>query len=255
MPPDQLFLSQLPHIKRVVAQTCRRCHFRKEEAEDFEAELMVKLIEDDYAVLRRFEGRSSLERYLTVVIKRFHLDYLDRIWGPWQPCAEAVRLGPVAKLLDKLLNREGFTFDEAVETLRTNHQVELSWQQLHAMAVRFPRRWPHRAVDEEALKNLPSSFGKADEGVMDRENAALWTRVLEALDTALRSLAPEDRLILRMQLWNRFTIPQIAKALHLDEKHQKQLYRRIDRIQEHLRERMEHHGIRKEDIQVLFSDE
>jgi RNA polymerase sigma factor for flagellar operon FliA len=40
------------------------------EADDFASHPKLKLIEDDYAILRKFQGRSSLRTYLTVVIER-----------------------------------------------------------------------------------------------------------------------------------------------------------------------------------------
>ncbi len=255
MTPDQLFLSQLPYIKKVVAQTCRRYHFRKEEAEDFASEVNCKLIEDDYAVLRQFQGKSSLERYLTVVIKRFHLDYLNRLWGKWRPCAEAVRLGPVAVLLDMLLTREKLTFDEAVEILQTNHKVEMSWQELHDIAVRFPPRTSRPGEEgDETLEFVPDPTERADEHIVARERAVVRERVLQELKKALATLPPEDRLILRMRMWSRFSIPLIAEKLQLDEKEQKQLYRRIDRIEEHLKGEMERQGISQEDIQDFFNE-
>lgn len=57
---DEFFLANLPHIEKVVAQTCRRCRFRKEEAEDFSSLVMIKLMENDYAVLRKFQGECDL---------------------------------------------------------------------------------------------------------------------------------------------------------------------------------------------------
>src|SRR4029453_14108130 len=46
---------------------------------------MLRLVEDDYDVLRRFQARSSLPTYVTVVIQRLFLDYRNRLWGKWRP--------------------------------------------------------------------------------------------------------------------------------------------------------------------------
>jgi RNA polymerase sigma-70 factor (ECF subfamily) len=40
------------------------------DVEDICAEIMLRLIDDDYAVLRRFKGQSSLPTYLTVITRR-----------------------------------------------------------------------------------------------------------------------------------------------------------------------------------------
>src|SRR5215208_5464467 len=54
-------------------------------------------------VRRRFERRSSLPTYVTVVIQRLFLDYRNRLWGKWRPSSDAKRLGPTAMLLERLV--------------------------------------------------------------------------------------------------------------------------------------------------------
>ena len=41
-----------------------------EDVEDIAAEIFLKIVDDDYAVLRRFKGTSSLPTYLTVIVRR-----------------------------------------------------------------------------------------------------------------------------------------------------------------------------------------
>ena len=41
-----------------------------EDIEDIAAEVFLKIVDDDYAVLRRFKGISSLPTYLTVIARR-----------------------------------------------------------------------------------------------------------------------------------------------------------------------------------------
>jgi len=45
------------------------------------------------ALLAKFEGRSSLRTFLTVVIQRLFLDHRISAWGKWRPSAEARRGG------------------------------------------------------------------------------------------------------------------------------------------------------------------
>jgi RNA polymerase sigma factor (sigma-70 family) len=250
MTPDQLFLANLPHIKKVVAQTCRYCHFRKEEAEDFSSKLMLKIVDNDYAVLRQFQGKSTLKHYLTMVIKRYMLDFQNELWGKWRPSKEAERLGPMAVLLEKLLVRDSLSFDEAVETLQTNHKVEMSWQELDRIAGRLPRRTPRHMEGEEALESVPSPNDRADDRIAEKEKNALRLRAHEALRQALLTIPKEEKVIIQLQ-WKSFSVAQISRTLGLD---QKQLYRRIQKTQEHLRREMERQGIRKEDIQDLFHE-
>jgi RNA polymerase sigma factor (sigma-70 family) len=250
MTPEQLFLDNLAYIEKVAAQTCRHCHLRKEEAEDFLGEVRLKIMSEYYAVLRQYQGKCSLKSYLTAVIKNQMLDFQDRLWGKWRHSEIAKRLGEVAKLLEKLL-RDGYTFDEAVQILRTNHKVEMSWQELNQIAAKLPPRTPRRWEAEEVLDSLPSSGDQPGSGIIEQEKNALRVRALEALQKALKSLPTEDQVILRLRQWNGLTVAQISKVLKLD---QKPLYKRIEKTKEHLKSEMERQGIRKKDIQDLFDE-
>src|SRR6185436_5001763 len=172
--PDQLFLAHLAHIERAATYFCRRSGFSREETEDCVSSVKQKLIEDDYAIIRKFQGKSIFKTYLTVVIRRLFLDYLDHLWGRrWRPSAEAERLGPLAIQLEGLLHRDGLSFDQACQTLRTNHHVEASPQELADLAARLPHRAPPRRMEsEEALENRPTEELAPDEQVDVREKAA-----------------------------------------------------------------------------------
>ncbi len=251
MTPEQLFLANLPLINKMVAQICRRYHFQKEECEQFLSEVEDKIMADDYAVLRKFEGKCSLKGYLTVVISRLMLDFQNRLWGKWRPSEMAKKLGPVAVHLERLLHRDGYSFDEAVEILRTNHKVEMTWQQLNAIAVQLPHRAPHPKDGEEVPEDIPSSDATPDRRVSQQENKVLLSRALEVLLKTLKTLSSEDQVILRMLYWDRFTVKQISDRLKLE---QKPLYKHVDKLKAHLRREMERQGIRKEDIDDLFDE-
>ena len=88
-----------------------------DDAEDFGQTVHLKLLERGYDVFRSFEGRSSLSTYLHVVVTRLLLDWRNATRGKWRPSATAVRLGPDAVALDRLVNRDGLTHAEAIATL------------------------------------------------------------------------------------------------------------------------------------------
>src|SRR5215510_1984357 len=89
---EALFLASLPVIDDITGQVCRRHRLSAAEADDFRSEVRLHFIDRDYEVLRRFEQRSSLPTYVTVVIQRLFLDYRNRLWGKWRPSADAKRL-------------------------------------------------------------------------------------------------------------------------------------------------------------------
>ena len=250
MTPEETFLAHLPHIDKVVAHLCRKNHFRKEECEDFRSHIYLKMIEDDYGVFRKFQGRSSLRTYLTTVVSHEMLDYLNHLWGKWRTSTEAKRLGPVAVLLEKLL-RDGLSFNEAAQTLQTNHKVEMSWQELYELAARLPDRFSRQIEGEEVLRDRPSP-NRADSRSVKEERKAIRRKILAALEKVRRTLPKEDQLILKLLLGNDFTVAQISRALGLE---QKQLYRRIQGIFKELREELERRGFGKDDIDDIFDDD
>ena len=80
-----LYLSCRPVIDEVTAQVCRRHRLTADESEDFRSEVKLHFTQADCDPLRRFEGRSSLQTYLIVVISRLFLDYRNRLPGRWRP--------------------------------------------------------------------------------------------------------------------------------------------------------------------------
>jgi RNA polymerase sigma factor for flagellar operon FliA len=249
---ESLFLAQLPVIETVVAQISRRHHLASSEAKEFGSDVMLHLVERDYEVLRRFEGRSSLYTYLTVVIHRLFLDYRTRLWGKWRPSAEAKRLGAVAITLERLIARDGWSFEQAVEVLRTNHAVDQSHDQLYALHVKLlPYVANRHFTSENAAVNVPSPTAAPDENLILAERDFASNRVRLALERARQTLDPEERLILKMRFDDAAQVSEIAVALNLN---QKRLYRRIERILERLRACLTRDGISAEDASMVFGE-
>lgn len=63
-----------------IASAARECgfHLSPQDLEDLCAEVFVRLIENDFASLRQFEGRSSLGTWLAVVARRVFLRHMSR---------------------------------------------------------------------------------------------------------------------------------------------------------------------------------
>ena len=238
MTPRELFESELPMVREVIAYICRRRRLPRDEAEDFRSWTFLKLMDNDYAILRKFEGRASLRTYLTVVIERLSIDYQISRWGKWRPSARAIDLGPEAVELDSLLFRDGYSVHEAVQLLLSRGKTSLAEDALLGIASQLPAR-PRRA-----LTALPASLaaetGAADRGILERERAAECRKLREALGQAFQGLSEEDRLIARLRFVNGLPPNQIASALSLPVK---DLYRRIEHLKKRLRKRLEEGGI------------
>jgi RNA polymerase sigma-70 factor (ECF subfamily) len=63
------FLGLVLHVVNHTAE-CRSLHLSFHDREDLVAEVFLALVDNDFAVLRRFRGDSSLATYLTVIARR-----------------------------------------------------------------------------------------------------------------------------------------------------------------------------------------
>jgi RNA polymerase sigma factor (sigma-70 family) len=219
---------------------------RGADAEDFRSIVKTRLIENDYEILARFEGRSSLKTYLVAVVNHVYLDYQTRRFGKWRVSAEARRLGPVAVRLERLMFRDGMSFDEAYAVLGSDPGVGESRDALYAMSVRLARR-----VDRTPGGLSP--VAGAEDGLLvagRAERQALAERTFAAIGRSLAARPASDRVFLRLHFVSGFTVAEASRTLGLD---QKMLYRRKEMILDHLRSGLSADGIRPEDVRELLA--
>src|SRR5215211_7323506 len=103
---EAVFVRHLDWIQRTSAAVCRRHGLQRADAQDFTSWVTLRLVENDYAILRRFRGESALTTYLVVVVATLYREYRVKRWGRWRPSAAARRAGPVAVRLETLVHRE-----------------------------------------------------------------------------------------------------------------------------------------------------
>ncbi|MEO8378829.1 MAG: sigma-70 family RNA polymerase sigma factor [Acidobacteriota bacterium] len=245
MSAESLYLKHLDAIERIAAFVGRRGHLNPEETSEFIQVVRVRLFEDDYAILRKFEGRSSFSTYLTTVILRLRHQWRIAQWGRWRPSAEACRMGEKAVLLERLLWRDGFTFHEAVQILTTREGGEYTVSELESLYVRLPERNPRPTmVSDELLPEMAVVEEDGFDRVEARESEAAARMAAGSIDGTLAALPPEDRLILQLRFWNNRTVADIARMLHMD---QKKLYKRLDKLLAGLRVALETAGVKQSD--------
>ena len=239
MNPQDLFESQLDLIEKVIEYVRRRHQLLGDRGDDFGSYAKLEIIDKDYAVLRKFRGKSRLQTYLTTVIHRLFLDYQIKRWGKWRPSAKAKKLGTVAVQLETLLSRDGHSLNEATEILKTNYQVATSREKLTEIATALPHRTSRRFESDERLADVTARDG-AEQAVLDRERGDAARKIEAALGEAMESLGAEDRLVLKMRFEEGFTVAQIASALDLE---QRPLYTRIEKSLKKLRDVLEQKGV------------
>jgi RNA polymerase sigma factor (sigma-70 family) len=243
----RVFETLYSEIEQLTRKVARRHRLRQEELEDFCSYVAVKMLADECAVLRKFRGASSLRTYLVVVIQRMLLDFRTEQRGKWRTSVASKRLGPVACRLDLLMNRDGLSLDEAVETVQGTMTPAISRSELLRLADRVPRR---SRPQLQPLVNEPLMpvDGGVESRILDRELAALSKRTRTALVRSVRRLSLQDRQILRLRFSESLSIRQVAKVLDLPARH---LYSRLDRCLKRLAVWMHDEGISAADADAL----
>lgn len=226
-----MFEANLPLIRDLLRRQCARHRLSREDGEDFSSYAMLRILEDDYAVLRRFAGRSTLRTYLTTVTCRLLLDYRNQQWGKWHASARAKCLGGTAVRLETLIQRDGCSPQEAVARLLDASDESISPEALIRLVDSIPQRLRRRFEGPERLIGMPAAE-RADDRLLRAERATRAKQLRAALHRALQTLSREDRLILEMRFRDGITVRQIASTLQLESR---LLYRRIERCLRRLR--------------------
>jgi RNA polymerase sigma factor for flagellar operon FliA len=248
MDPSHLYVEHLDAINRIAESLCRRNGIRGADAEDFASEVRLKLLQDDYAVLRKHRGACSTTTFLTVVISNLFRDHRIKLWGKWRPSAEARRRGEAAVLLEAAVYRDGRTFEEACGVLEQHGRLNVRRDELRRLMTELPYRAPRRGVDEAVdVADVPAT-DSADGSVLGDERDQRLQAAKQALDRAVAQLDPEDRLIIRMHFFEGLSIADVARGLGVA---QKPLYPRIKRILETLSGALGAEGIGAEYVEWL----
>ncbi len=235
----------------VVRTIARRHRLPADEADELGSSVRLKLVENDYEVLRKFEGRSQLRTYLITVVQRMFLDERNAHWGKWRPSAQACRLGPVGMLLDQLTTRDNLSFEEAVQSIAARHGDTVSRAQLEAMYAQLPARTGRRFVGDDALERMPAPSSGGEALLEAADQGKSGDRIERALAAVLDQLDAEDRVILRMRFCQNMNLARIAELL---AQAPKPFYRRMDRLFATLREALQAHGVSEADVAAVVGN-
>lgn len=251
MGPARLFSENLSLIEQVIAGVCRRARLAGADAEDFASTAKLALVENDYAVLRKFEGRAALSTYLTIVVERLLSDQRMHDLGRWHPSAEATRMGAAGVLLETMVRRDRRTLDEALPHLAAL-DPSLTRAQAAAMLDRLPERRPRpMAADIEQLPEELFVAGEEPDAALRAEEAR---RMSEQAGRVVReqvaALDLDDRVLLRLRFVAEMSIADISRATRLP---QRPLYRRFETMLATLRRALAGAGITKRDAEDVLA--
>ena len=246
---ERTFLAKLTWIDRASLTLAARHGLDPDEQDDFAATVREKLIDDDYAAIRKHRGEAMLETYLTIVIANHFKDYCVQRWGRWRPSAVARRAGDMAVRLEVLIHRDGYKLDSAIEVLRSEG-VSLSTSELRRLAVSFPARTNPRKHEQWIPLDAMSPDG-ADDRLLETERQKTYERAIQAVNQGIERLSPTDQLLLRLRIWEGMAVADIARSLNMD---QKPLYRRIERSYKELRNHVEAAAVDVDGVRSLLDE-
>jgi DNA-directed RNA polymerase specialized sigma24 family protein len=239
MDAASLFRANLALIDRVVGEVCRGARLREADAEDFASTFRLALMENDYAILRQWEGRASLAGYLAIVARRLLCDQRVRELGRWRPSTTARRMGDAAVLLERLLDRDGRTIEEAIPLVR-GVDPSLSPDDVVAMAARFePHERRLRRVELEESAE-PVAAARADDAARVWDAQRIARHAAGVVREAIAHWPDEDVVILRFRFAASMSIADIARMLRLP---QRPLYRRLESMLASLRASLASAGV------------
>lgn len=235
---------ELSTVSEVLDWICTRNGLYGDEADSLRSYAHLRLVEDDYRMIRAYSRRASPRTYLSAVLNNVFLDFRTKRWGKWRPSAAARHMGPVGILLDTLIHRDGHSRQEAVRLAASRDDVALSEKELAAVAAKLPHR-PRRSFQRLDGVDAEQSARDIEDPLLAQEREA--TR--SALERALEELGEQDRLILRLHFWEGLTIAGVARTLGLE---QRPLYRKMDRLLKRLRAHLESMGLRWDEVLELM---
>lgn len=237
---EELLVSNLTLVDKLIAFVCRRNALSGADAEDFASLVKLKLVENDYAILSRFEEKSRLSTYLSVVVQRLFLDFRSRLWGRWKPTAQATRAGAAAVLFEAAVHRDGLPPDEALR--RVLERYPDTPQETIRTLLDRPSRLPtrHRVYSSTDHPPEVASTHMPDRDLAQKEREAIGARASRVLRTAMQQWPPQDQLIVRMRYADGLKISSIARLMQLD---QKALYKHLERLLWSLRQALAADGL------------
>jgi RNA polymerase sigma factor (sigma-70 family) len=251
LPPDgppEVLLSHWNLIEGIVTRVRNRLRADEEEADTVESRVKLKLFADDYMIVRNFKHRSSFRSYLTTIVTRTFHDLRVERFGKWHHSAAALRLGPLALELERMIYKEGYAPSEAISVLLTAHP-EISPVALEHLLEELPvkQRRPSKVPMEDVSAML--STDPDDILWITGERLRLSERTAMVVRRFMDNLEESDRTLLQLFFEAELKISTIARMYKKD---QKTLYRRRNDLLAQLRKELFGAGIGRTEAADLY---
>ena len=137
MGSHDIYIAHRDVIERALVFVCRRHRLPPVDAEDFSSTCRLHLMDDDYAVIRAYQGRSSLQQDLVTVVTHFFQDWRNARWENGAPQRKP-NGGAARRAAGDDAPPGRFDARSAYKTLRTNFNLAESRQAVEALAAVSP---------------------------------------------------------------------------------------------------------------------
>jgi RNA polymerase sigma factor (sigma-70 family) len=249
---EGLFHQSLEALPLILRGLGREKRLSLEELEDLRSDIQIKLLEEDYRVLRRWNRRSSFKVYLITVVYNIWCDRVRAEKGTVRVSAAANRLGPPAQKLEILIGR-GLKLDEAYQVIKPLFPG-LSRDEAEEIAAQINPRPGRRFESEDVVARLPDLEQTGDKRLEQEEKLVKKHEALDLMRQRLAELPEQDRILLVRVHAEGVKFSHIARSLGGID--QRSLYRRNESLITKLRTDLEEAGIHWEDLsEVLGIDE
>lgn len=243
--PSELLLQNLTALQQIITAICRRKGMKSDDIEEFSGVVRLRLVENDYAVIRAYQGRSSFKTFLASVVTRMLIDHQRHEWGKWRDSAGAERLGEVAVELERLVHRDAHSLEEAIAVVCTRHP-ELTRAQLIELSTQLAPRNRRTVVALEEVGDIP--FHEADR----TENADTAARISHIVVAFIAALPRTEQLVFRLRFDSAMSVTEISRSLNL---RYGPLWRGLQKRFQELRQQLERAGIGNADIEKLVGSD
>ncbi|HJQ40365.1 MAG TPA: hypothetical protein VKB93_24740 [Thermoanaerobaculia bacterium] len=249
MTEEEFFLANRAEIERAVRFVAGHARLSPEDAEELLSNVNLHIIENDYAVIRKFKHGCSFATYVVVIARHALADMRMQVHGRFRNSAEARRLGEPAMRLEALVRRDGLTLEEAVPQVQRDFP-SLTTGEIVKLETRLPKRAPRArevALGPEIEPKIEG--GTVEELAIDHERAARAAKINGIVQQTLARLTRADRVAFQFR-WGSppVSVADLSRMFHRD---QKQLYRRLDAAGRHVQKALLAAGITLEEILEL----
>lgn len=247
--PRRLLAEEWETVERIIAATCRKRGLLDADADEFASMVKIKLFENDCEVIRRFRKESKFSTYLNIIVQHTFSDFCTKRLGKWHASAAALRGGPIALELERLVYREGSPPDEAIARLRTTHPG-VTHEELTELLAGLPHRQrrPSTVSLDASFIEVADDRG-ADVLIVESERHDLSERAAGVVRSFLERLPDTDRLLLQFHFEADMQLAEISRMLRIE---QKPLYRKRGHLLRELRNELVAAGISASEIADLI---